>query len=139
MTLNTHLNFNGNCAEAIKFYETHLGAKTVFTLTYAASPMADQFPAEFGDKIMHATMEIGGVSVMMADSPPPNYERPAGFCVALSFADPAETDRVFAALAENGNVTMPMQQTFWALRFGMLIDRFGIPWMVNCADPAVTN
>jgi PhnB protein len=137
MTLNPHLNFNGNCAAAFRFYEQRLGAKPLFTLTYAASPMADQFPAECGDQIMHATIQIGDITVMGSDSPPGYYKQPAGFCVSLSFDDPAETDRVFAALAENATVSMPLQQTFWALRFGMLTDQFGIPWMFNCSDPAV--
>ena len=136
MKLNAHLNFNGNCAEAMKFYERHLGAKTTFTITYAGSPMAEQFPAEFGDKIMHATMDLGETSVLVCDSPPGFYQQPDGFCMSLSLDEPAEADRVFNALAENGKVNMPLQETFWAQKFGMLIDRFGIPWMVNCARAA---
>ncbi|HMV46672.1 MAG TPA: VOC family protein [Blastocatellia bacterium] len=139
MKLNAHLNFNGNCAEALKFYERHLGAKTTFTITYAASPMAGQFPAEFGDKIMHATIDLGETSVLVSDSPPGFYQQPNGFCVSLSMEDPAEADRVFNALAENGKVNMPLQQTFWAEKFGMLIDQFGIPWMVNCARPTANE
>lgn len=139
MKLNPHLNFNGQCAAAFKFYEQRLGAKPVFSLTYKESPMADQFPAEIGDQIMHATIEIGGVIVMGADSPPGYYVQPNGFCVSLSVDDPAEAERFFNALAENGTVNMPLQQTFWALRFGMVIDQFSIPWMVNCGDPAMTN
>lgn len=139
MRLNPHLNFNGQCAAAFKFYEQRLGAKPVFSLSYKESPMADQFPAEIGDQIMHATIEIGGVIVMGADSPPGYYVQPNGFCVSLSVDDPAEAERFFNALAENGTVNMPLQQTFWALRFGMVIDQFSIPWMVNCGDPAMTN
>jgi PhnB protein len=134
MKLNPHLNFNGNCAAAYRFYEQHLGAKTLFSITYGASPMADQFPAEYADKIMHATIEIGDVTVMGSDSPPGYYQQPNGFCIALSFEDVAEAERVFNALAENGKVNMPLQQTFWAKRFGMLTDQFGIPWMVNCGE-----
>lgn len=134
MNLNPHLNFNGQCAVAFKFYEQHLGAKLLFTLTYGASPMAAQFPAECQDQIMHATLEVGGVTVLGSDSPPGFYQPPNGFCMALSFDDPEEAERVFHALAENGKVNMPLQQTFWAQRFGMLIDQFGIPWMVNCGE-----
>jgi PhnB protein len=134
MKLNPHLNFNGNCAVAYKFYEQHLGAKTLFSITYGASPMAGEFPAEYADKIMHATIEIGDVTVMGADSPPGYYQEPNGFCISLSFDDVAEAERVFNALAENGKVNMPLQQTFWAKKFGMLIDQFGIPWMVNCSE-----
>lgn len=136
MKLNAHLNFNGQCAAAYKFYEQHLGAKTLFSLTYGASPMAAQFPAEYADKIMHATLEIGETMVLGADSPPGHYQTPNGFCLSLSMEDPAEAERVFNALAENGKVNMPLQQTFWAQRFGMLIDQFKIPWMVNCGDPS---
>lgn len=139
MKLNPHLNFNGQCAAAFQFYEQRLGAKPVFSLSYKESPMADQFPAEIGDQIMHATIEIGGVLVMGADSPPGYYVQPNGFCVSLSVDGSAEAERIFDALAENGTVNMPLQQTFWALRFGMVIDQFGIPWMVNCSDPAVPN
>jgi PhnB protein len=139
MKLHAHLNFNGNCAEAYKFYEQRLGAKTLFSLTYGASPMAGQFPAEYADKIMHATIQIGDAEVMGSDSPPGYYMQPNGFCVSLSVDETAEAERVFNALSENGKVNMPLQQTFWALRFGMLTDQFGIPWLVNCSDPAVAG
>lgn len=139
MKLNPHLNFDGNCAEAYRFYEQHLGARTLFSITYGASPMAGEFPAEYADKIMHATIEIGDVSVMGADSPPGYYQKPDGFCISLSFDDVAEAERVFSALAEKGKVNMPLQQTFWARKFGMLIDQFGIPWMVNCNEATPTD
>lgn len=139
MKLNPHLNFDGNCAEAYRFYEQHLGARTLFSITYGASPMAGEFPAEYADKIMHATIEIGDVSVMGADSPPGYYQKPDGFCISLSFDDVADAERVFNALAENGKVNMPLQQTFWAKKFGMLIDQFGIPWMVNCNEAIPTD
>lgn len=139
MKLNPHLNFDGNCAEAYRFYEQHLGARTLFSITYGASPMAGEFPAEYADKIMHATIEIGDVSVLGADSPPGYYQKPDGFCISLSFDDVAEAERVFNALAENGKVNMPLQQTFWARKFGMLIDQFGIPWMVNCNEATPTD
>ncbi|MBI1761616.1 MAG: VOC family protein [Acidobacteria bacterium] len=139
MKLNPHLNFNGACAAAFQFYEQQLGAKPLFSITYGASPMAAQFPAEWQDKIMHATLEIGDVIVMGSDSPPGFYQQPNGFCVSLSVDDPAEAERLFHALAENGQVNMPLQETFWANRFGMLIDQFGIPWMVNCGKPEVSS
>jgi PhnB protein len=134
MNLNAHLNFSGNCAEALRFYEQHLGAQTTFTILYGSSPMANQFPADFADKIMHATISIGGTSVLVADSPPGFYQQPAGFCISLSLSDPAEAERIFNALAHNGTVTMPLQATFWAKQFGMVTDQFGIPWMLNCGD-----
>ena len=136
MKLHPHLNFNGQCAAAFEFYEQHLGAKRLFSLTYGASPMAGEFPAEYAGKIMHATLEVGGTLVLGSDSPPGFYQPPNGFCVALSMEEPAEAERVFNVLAENGQVNMPLQQTFWAVRFGMLIDQFGIPRMINCGDPS---
>jgi PhnB protein len=105
-------------------------------MAYGGSPMAEHVPAEWRDKVMHASVSIGGQMVLMgSDAPPDRYKAPQGITVSLGIAEPAEADRVFAALAEGGTVTMPIQETFWALRFGMLTDQFGIPWMVNCGKP----
>lgn len=139
MNLNPHLSFDGQCATAYQFYEQHLGAKILFSLTYGASPIAAQFPTECADLIMHATLDIQGTTVLGSDSPPGAYEQPNGFYMALSFTDTVEAERVFHALSENGKVKMPLQETFWAVRFGMLIDQFGIPWMINCGDPNPAN
>jgi PhnB protein len=130
--LNPYLSFNGQCEEAFKFYEECLGGTIQFMMTWAESPMVDQTPPEWRDKIIHATVMIGETALSGADSPPGYYEKPAGFSVAIEIKDPAEAERIFNALAENGKETMPLQQTFWAVRFGMLTDRFGIPWMINC-------
>lgn len=132
MQLNAHLNFNGQCEEAFAFYQKHLGGKTEAMVPYHGTPSGEHVPPEWRKKIMHAELKIGGQLLMGADAPPDRYHRPAGFAVALHATDPAEADRVFGALAENGQVQMPIQETFWAARFGMLVDRFGIPWMVNC-------
>ena len=101
-------------------------------LTYAGTPMEKHVPPEWHDKILHATLTGDGISLMGADSPPGRYEKPAGFTVGLHFKDQAEAERIFQALSEDGTVQMPLQKTFWASRFGMLTDRFGIPWMINC-------
>ena len=135
MQLNPHLNFDGRCEAAFRFYEKSLGGKIQFLKTYADSPMGENMPPEWRSKIIHATIAIGGVMVMGADAPPDHFRKPQGFTVSLSVKDPAEADRLFQALAEGGQVTMPMQNTFWAQRFGMLTDQFGIPWMVNCGNP----
>jgi len=132
MQINTHLNFNGQCETAFRFYEQCLGGKIATMMTYAGSPMESHFPAEWRGKILHATLTVGDAVLMGADPPPGRYEKPAGFCVALHFKDPAEGERIYQALAEDGAVQMPLQKTFWASRFGMLTDRFGIPWMINC-------
>jgi len=132
MQLNAYLNFNGQCEEAFRFYERLLGGKIEMMMSFGDSPMADQVPAEWRKKVMHARLVVGGNTIMGSDAPPDRFQKPQGFSVSLSVEKPAEAERMFAALAEKGNVQMPIQETFWALRFGSVTDRFGIPWMVNC-------
>jgi PhnB protein len=136
MQLNPHLNFNGQCQAAFKFYQQCLGGNMQAMMTWGDSPMADQVPPEWRDRIIHATLVAGETTLMGADAPPDRYEEPRGFAVAIQVNDPADAERIFAALSEDGTVTMPLQQTFWTVRFGMLVDRFGIPWMVNCLQAA---
>ena len=132
MQLNSHLLFNGQCEAAFKFYEQSLGGKIETLMTHAGTPMEKHVPAEWRDKILHGTIRIGDQTLMGADAPPDRYQTPQGFSVALHMTDPADAERIYKALSENGTVKMPLQQTFWAVRFGMLVDRFGIPWMINC-------
>ncbi|NEQ19614.1 MAG: VOC family protein [Microcoleus sp. SIO2G3] len=136
MKLNPYLMFNGQCKAALKFYEQCLGAKIEAMMTYGESPMAEQTPPESRNKIMHAHFTVNNQELMGADSPPEQYEEPKGFSVLLGVDNPVEAERLFHALAENGTVRMPIQQTFWAARFGMLVDQFGIPWMINCDQAA---
>jgi len=133
--MNTHLNFNGNCEEAFKFYEKALNGKITFAMNYEASPAADQVPANWKGKVIHAALSVNGGILQGCDAPPDRYQKPQGFSVALEVKEPAEAERAFKALSEGANIGMPMQETFWAQRFGMLTDRFGIPWMVNCSKP----
>jgi len=132
MELNPYLTFDGQCEAAFQFYERCLGGKIVTMMNHKDSPIADQVPADWGKRIMHARLTVGDSVLMGSDSPPEHYEEPKGFSVALQLKQPAEAERVFQALAEGGTVLMPIQQTFWATRFGMLVDRFAIPWMINC-------
>jgi len=132
MQLNPYLMFNGQCEVAFKFYEQCLDGKIEMMMRHGDSPMAQQVPAEWHNKIVHARMLIGDKVLMGADAPPEHYEAPKGFSLSLSVDTPAEAERVFRALEQNGTVRMPLQKTFWAHAFGMLVDRFGIPWMVNC-------
>ena len=132
MQLSFHLSFKGNCEAAFRFYERALGGKITFKMTYAESPMADQTPAEWKGKIMHSSISIGETTLMGADATPDHFEKPQGFGVTVNVKDPAEAERIFNALAENATVTLPIQQTFWSPKFGMVVDQFGIPWMVNC-------
>ncbi|NJK37458.1 MAG: VOC family protein [Oscillatoriales cyanobacterium RM2_1_1] len=132
MQLNPYLNFSGQCEIAFKFYEECLGGKVVAMMTYKGSPMADQVPPEWHTKIMHAEFQLNDRKLMGSDAPPEHQEPTQGFSVLLQFDNPTEAEEIFHALARNGTVQMPIQETFWASRFGMLTDQFGIPWMVNC-------
>lgn len=135
MQLNPHLAFNGQCEAAFTFYEKCLGGKITFMMTYGDSPLAEQTPSEWHTKILHATVALGDHRLTGADAPAGNYQKPQGFSVSLQIRDAVEAERIFQALAEKGEVQVPLQETFWALRFGMLVDRFGTPWMVNCGKP----
>ena len=132
MQLNTYLMFNGDCEEAIKFYEKVLGAKADAVLKHGESPVEGMSPPDWKDKVMHARFSVGETVVMASDAPPGHYDRPQGFSVSISVDDTEKGESIFNALAENGTTKMPFQQTFWAKGFGMCVDRFGIPWMVNC-------
>lgn len=132
MELNPYLSFDGRCEAAFKFYEKVLGGRIVAMMTYRDTPMKDQMPAESHGKIVHARLTVGERVLMGSDAPPGRYEPTKGITVILGIDQPAEAERVFKALSENGNVQMPIAETFWAQRFGMLVDQFGIPWMVNC-------
>ena len=136
MQLNPYLTFNGQCEPAFKFYEKVLGGKIEAMLLHEGSAMADQVPPEWRSKIMHARLSVGDNVLMGSDAPPDRYEPMKGFTVTLGIDDPHDAERVFHALSENGTVQMPIQETFWAVRFGMLVDRFGTPWMINCEKSA---
>jgi PhnB protein len=136
MELSPYLLFNGQCEAAFKFYEKCLGGKIEAIMTFGQSPMAQQVPAEWGNKVIHARLNIGGMILLGSDPPPDRYQRPQGFSVSISVKEPAETERIFQELAQNGKVQMPIQKTFWSVRFGMLVDQFGIPWIVNCEQAA---
>jgi PhnB protein len=133
MKWNTYLTFGGNCAAAFKYYERVLGGKIEMLMTHGDLPKdAMQSHPEWKTMIMHARLVAGDNVLMGSDAPPDHFEKPQGFSVSIQVDDPNEAERIFAALADNGSIRMPLQQTFWAVRFGMLVDQFGIPWMVNC-------
>ena len=130
-----YIAFKGNAREAIDFYKQALGAEEIFSQTYGESPMADMGPA---DAIMHATIKIGESHIMVCDDMRPEAEaRAAGnisLAIGLNEIDTAR--RYFDNLSQGGEVTMPLDKTYWAEAFGMLTDKFGIKWMVNCDTPA---
>lgn len=136
MRLNPYLNFDGQCEAAFKFYEQVLGGKIQAMMRHEGTPMAEHVPPEWRDKIMHVCLAVGDMVLMGSDAPPAHFERMKGFSVALGVDDPAEAERLFHALAANGTVQMPIQQTFWAARFAMLVDQFGTPWIINCEQQA---
>jgi PhnB protein len=132
MQMATYLSFKGQCEEAFTLYERSLGAKRGMIFRYGGSPMADQAPTDWRDKIMHGSLTIGGQLVMAADVTPDRYEEPKGFSLSLQITRVAEAERIFGELSRDGRVVMPLEKTFWAERFGMVVDRFGIPWLINC-------
>lgn len=134
MQLNPYLIFDGDCEAAFKFYERCLGAKIEMIMTHGNSPMANQAPA-WKDRIMHARLALGSWILMGSDARPDEHPEKKGFSLTLGIEAPTEAERVFAALSEGGSVRAPLQETFWALRFGEVVDRFGVPWMINCAKP----
>lgn len=123
--------FNGTCEEAIDFYVKSLGGEKIFVQYYEDAP--EEIPGVDKKKVMHASMKFSGGIIMASDSSP-KYEVKSGDNVQLSIGidDAATAEKYFNNLAEGGKVTMPMQETFWAARFGMLTDKFGINWMINC-------
>ena len=135
MKVSPHLVFNGLCEAAFRFYENCLGGKIVTLLSWGSSPMANQAPPEWRDKIVHATMTIGDTALSGVDNLPSQPQAMQGFHLLLSIETLAEAERVFATLAENGTVQMPFQATFWSPGFGVVVDQFGTPWEVNCEPP----
>lgn len=132
MQLISYLEFNGQCEAAFKFYEKCLNGKIQLLMPYAGSPAESQMPAKDRNQILHASLIANGQALMGSDCPGEMYKQPQGFSISINVKDTSEAERIFHALSENGTVKMALEKTFWASRFGMLIDQFGIPWMVNC-------
>ncbi|WP_159566499.1 VOC family protein [Budvicia diplopodorum] len=133
MELQPYLFFDGNCEEALEFYQRSIGAKVTMMMRYKESPdkSSDPVPAEWQNKIMHANVVIGDSQFMASDGQC-DYSHPGfhGFSLSLNIQDKAEAERLFNSLASGGKINMPFQRTFWSKGFGMLTDRYGIGWMV---------
>lgn len=137
MKWNPYLALDGRCKEAFEFYEKCLGGKIVAMIGYGDTPAREHVPANTGARIMHARLVLGDQVLMGCDAHPEMpYDGIRGNDVAVQVETPAEAERLFAALSEGGTVQMPIGETFWAARFGMLTDRFGVPWMINCEKAA---
>ena len=119
----------------IDAFDDALGGKIEMMMTHAGTPAEAHVPAEWRDKIMHARLVLDDAVLMASDAPPDRYQQPKGISVSLQLKDPDKAERIFHALAEGGTVQMPIEETFWAAKFGMLKDQFGIPWMINCERP----
>ncbi len=132
MQMNPYLSFNGQCEAAFRFYEENLGAQLGSMFRYGGSPMAGDVPADWSEKIMHGSVTLGGQVLMGGDVAPDRYEAPKGFSLSLQIESTAEGERIFHELGNGGQIRVPLAKTFWAERFGMVVDRFGVPWLINC-------
>ena len=131
--VNPYIAFKGNCRQAIEFYKTALGADVLFTQTVGESPMSNMGPAT---NIMHCTMKVGDSTIMMCDDPRPEAGAGDGnISLAIGLNDPERARQLFGNLADGGSVIMPLEKTYWAEAFGMVTDKFGVKWMVNCDAP----
>jgi PhnB protein len=136
MQVTPYLNYRGQCREAFTHYADVLGGEIEMMMTHGDSPMRDQVKEEMREAIMHASLKLpGGQYLLGSDAPFERMEGVQGFYVSLTLDTPAEAERTWAALSEGGDVEMPLQETFFSPRFGMVRDRFGTPWMLNTAAP----
>lgn len=138
MQITPYLNFQGDCREAFTLYAELFGGRIAEVLTYDQAPPGSEMPGlppEWAGKVMHAQLVVGDQTIMASDCPPAMYRAPQGTFVHLEFPEPGEAEEVFARLAEGGIIAMPMAETFWAYAFGMVVDRFGMPWMVSRGRP----
>ncbi len=136
MQIVNYLGFHGTCKEAFTFYEKCLGGQIVAMMGYEDMPSTEEISPEWKGRIVHARLIIGSAVLMGGDAPPSHPLTPAeGFCVSIMADSSEEAERFFAALADGGKIDMPIAETFWAHRFGMLTDKFGIPWMINHEKP----
>ena len=137
MQLNSYLLFNGTCEAAFKFYERALGGTIETLMTFGQSPGSEKMPDSVKKRIMHVSLKAAGTALMGSDTTPDQpVPPPSGFKLSVGVSTPEEADRVFNALSEGGKIDMPIGQTFWSPRFGMLTDKFGVAWMVNCMPQA---
>jgi PhnB protein len=135
MKLNTYLNYGGNCAEAFRFYEEHLGGRIGMMMKHGEMPDPSMMLPGMKDAVLHAQMTIGDTVIMASDVPPDRFKPMRSVYLCLSVDSDADAERIFKLLAEGGEVFMPMQETFFATRFAQLRDRFGTSWMIIHEKP----
>jgi PhnB protein len=134
MHISPHLTFDGQCRAAFQLYHRILGGTIATMLTYGESPMASQIDSRWHERIVHATLRLGDVELTGTDLLPHDYRRPEGFFVTLTLESATQAEDIFNALAEDGEVRLPFRPTFWSPGFGVLVDRFGVPWELNSAQ-----
>lgn len=134
MKIAPYLNFSGQCEEAFRTYERVLGGKIAALFTFGNSPMAAKYP-EWANKVMHVSLTVGDQTILGSDVPPEYFQQPQGLAVCLDLPDVETAERVYGGLSEGGQVTMPLQETFWAKRYAHFTDGFGTPWMINVSKP----
>lgn len=127
-----YLSFDGRCREAFGFYAKVFNGKIVAMITHGETPAAEHVPADWHDTIINAHLVVGDQELMGADAPPDQGHAKSGFTLSVQIDDEREAERIFNALADGGHVTMPFEPTFWAKKFGMVTDKYGTPWMINC-------
>ena len=132
MNISFHIHFNGTCQDAFEFYATLLDGQIGTMLPFCKSPAADSVPADWQNKIVHANIKLHGIELAGDDLPPGLYQPPKGFYVLLSLENEEKTKAVFEALAAGGEVLFPLQPTFWSPCYGIVVDRFGVAWKLNC-------
>jgi PhnB protein len=132
MQLNTYLNYGGNCEQAFRFYEEHLGGAITMLMRHGEQPDARNVPPEWKNAVLHARMTLGGTEIFGADIPPDRFQPMRSAYLSLTVNSAEEADRVYALLKDGGQIFMKMEETFFASRFAMLRDRFGTSWMILC-------
>lgn len=133
MRLNVYLNFLGKCEEALKFYQSALGGEISAMVKVAGTPAEAHYPADMKNNVLHGCLTLDNMDIMASDCPPSMYVKPANTAICINLEDEKNGERIFSALSEDGAVLMPFEQTFFAKKYGMFTDRFGVSWMVHCA------
>lgn len=133
MKIYPYLNFDGNCQEAFEFYAKVFGGKILGIQKYGDAPAGEEINPTWNDRVMHAQMSIGDAMLMASDTPPDWFHKPQGIYVFIQIDEVADAERIFEQLSEGAEIHMPMQEQFWAKRFGMLVDKYGTPWMISGA------
>ncbi len=139
MRVSAHLCFDGQCRAAFHFYQEVFGGRIASMLSYGESALAQQTPPHLRERIVHASLLLGEHELLGADVMPEDYRPPSGFFVLMSFPDAGQATRVFAALAQRGEIRLPFQPSFWSAGFGVVVDRFGTPWEIGCEQAEVSG